>query len=229
MMSSLSCACGCLGCSECPCGRPCSVCSAVAEAPTDSSDSIRNESAAASSEPAPSRSDSALSWQELLFRRQYLRLSISTQLSHLQPYLHRLIPLYAAYLFLRTRGFVLLSGAALGFDYVAYPAGGPQHWHAQFCVLVGQVEEERDAIAEAAAAAAAASAAAPSLTDVLRTVQVSSRQKKTCIFLRVIRHCQSPSPEDPSPAALLSSCSVSVTLLRQWAAAKGRQATAKQQ
>ena len=42
------------------------------------------------------------------------------------------MPLYAVYFFFRVRGYVLhQAGGKLGADYVAYPTGGPENWHAQ--------------------------------------------------------------------------------------------------
>jgi len=66
---------------------------------------------------------------------------VSAHLRHLSPVLGRALPLYAVYFFFRVRGYVLhQAGGKLGADYVAYPTGGPEHWHAQFVIFVGPVE-----------------------------------------------------------------------------------------
>lgn len=44
---------------------------------------------------------------------------------------YRFIPLYLVYLHFRTRGYVITDGARIGVDYVVYPTGGPEKYHAQ--------------------------------------------------------------------------------------------------
>lgn len=64
--------------------------------------------------------------------RQYAGLPVVAQLRHLSPLVARALPLYAVYFFFRVRGYVLhQAGGKLGADYVAYPTGGPENWHAQ--------------------------------------------------------------------------------------------------
>ena len=119
LAAAVACDCSCIG-ATCPCGSPCVACFAGRDA------AIVAAVAASSSSPPTEPS-----WEELLFRRQYAGLPIASQLRHLSPIVPRLLPLYAAYFFFRTRGYALHGGGKIGADYVAYPTGGPEKWHAQ--------------------------------------------------------------------------------------------------
>jgi len=205
---------------------------------------------AAAAAPPPEPEPEPLEWEEALFRRQFSGEPVAHQLRHLHPFVPRLLPLYAAFFFLRTRGFVLHSGVKLGMDYMAYPPGGPPRWHAQFAVLVGDLEHVCDLEADPAQRLERTPANAR-LDNVQRCMQVSLTQKKSLLFVRVLSSLprgKQPFGDAPlsaasdaavsssagstaAPATLLSSSDpvavfrslrVSATLLKQWFVSKGR-------
>jgi len=94
----------------------------------------------------------------------------------------RLIPLYLTYFFFRTRGYVLASGLKLGVDYVAYPLGGAEKWHAQFCILVGDIE-----YVDADSTLNPHGPMPLNTTDIyiMRTIHTCNKQNKSCLYVRV--------------------------------------------
>jgi hypothetical protein len=182
-----------------------------------------------------------LHWQEALFRRQFDDQPIDAQLHHLHAFLPRLLPLYAAYYFFRTRAYVLHPGVKLGVDYVVYPAGGAPRWHAQFAVLVGPIEPAPSAESSGGDVAPAPADPHAQIDNIVRSMRISFNQKKSCLYVRIFctpdaaaasvaagaDSAASAAPaSNPSLVSLLSRCSVRVTLLREWFVSKGRGAAA---
>jgi hypothetical protein len=212
--------------------------------------------AAADASPASGWEPEPLEWEEALFRRQYSGEPIAHQLRHLLPHVPRLLSLYSAYFYFRVRGFVLHSGVKLGVDYMAYPPGGPPRWHAQFAILVGPLEHTADVAPAGALTCTPTNAQLDNVQRCMQVslnqkksllyVRVLSSlppgghpfDERTADSAAVVAPAASSATASSGtagapfaslysdPSCVFRSCSVSVSLVKQWFITKGRGAGA---
>lgn len=206
--------CDCACVYQCPCGSPCVRCF------SSPSSSVSSSSSAVAPPRRVLLAESELSWCEQLFRRQFHNHSIRRQLQHIQQYEVRAFALYVTYFHFRSRGYILRDGLQIGTDFVAYPLAGPEKWHAQFGILVGEVETIRSR--QVAGDIVPHTLTNANLQATMRTMHICIKQKKVALYARVLYDASASSSitgdvvASASPSHDLLGYSVTVFRYEHW-------------